>query len=694
MKTYFCYGYKLNQGKIERTTGLYMSTLLFLRIKAGALIEIKNQDYCYAYAFYSSEIPEEYIYSYRYQEEQQWTTWIEGESQEAYTDQNHEFSKAGYIRLSIMRKDGAELTATEIENASNLLRIDGIDEKYDINASEEYITREDVQKEIQKTIRTIQDKRNPKSLVFTLLSDTHYVVNGNWENTAAAIEAVNTAVQPDGVIHLGDLTDGMLSGALCKYYSDIVLKRIQNWRRPLYLTIGNHDTNYFHNNPERFTEQEQYDFYLKNRVAGQLSENQLWYHKDYAEQKLRILFLHSFDASEALRYGFPPEEIEWMDEKLDTVPEDYYVLIYSHDAPIARLDYWAKEIRNGELLLAHLERWHSEHGERIMAYIHGHTHADYIYEERLFPIISIGCSKCEYFTGMKPEGATAYYRDTDSVLQTLWDTIIINTEKQQIDIVRFGAGEDRSLLNGTTINKQFHTKIWAHRGASGYAPENTLEAFQMAIDLQADGVELDVQFTKDRQLVVLHDERIDRTSNGSGYVEDFTLEELKQLCFNRTHPEFENAKIPTLQEVLELLRPMSMTINIELKTGVRFYPGIEQAVIRLVEGMQMEGRVIYSSFNHESVMRVQRLRPDAKVGLLYCDGINNVVQYAKSCKVDAIHPSLNNMKYPMLVEQCREQGIKLHVWTVNAGVDMKQMAEMGVDAIITNYPDVARRENL
>ena len=142
------------------------------------------------------------------------------------------------------------------------------------------------------------------------------------------------------------------------------------------------------------------------------------------------------------------------------------------------------------------------------------------------------------------------------------------------------------------------TKVWAHRGASGYAPENTLEAFQKAIEQNADGIELDVQMTKDGELVVIHDETIDRVCEGSGWVKDFTYGKLCRFHFNKTHPEYEHAQIPTLEEVYALIKPTDLTINVEIKTGVVFYPEIEKRVLELTARMGMEERVLYSSFNH------------------------------------------------------------------------------------------------
>ena len=123
---------------------------------------------------------------------------------------------------------------------------------------------------------------------------------------------------------------------------------------------------------------------------------------------------------------------------------------------------------------------------------------------------------------------------------------------------------------------EMKTKVWAHRGASAYAPENTLEAFLLAAEQGADGVELDVQLTKDGEMVVVHDEEIDRVSDGSGFVKDYTLAELKILNFNKTHPEYQDVKIPTLREVYEALKPTGMTINVELKTGIFWYKDLEK----------------------------------------------------------------------------------------------------------------------
>lgn len=232
--------------------------------------------------------------------------------------------------------------------------------------------------------------------------------------------------------------------------------------------------------------------------------------------------------------------------------------------------------------------------------------------------------------------------------------------------------------------------VWAHRGASGYAPENTLAAFQKAVDLGADGVELDIQLTKDDQIVVIHDETIDRTSDGKGWVKDYTLEELRAFNYNRTKPEYKHADIPTMREVFELLKPTGLFINIEIKTGVVFYEKIEEKILALTKEMGMEDRVCYSSFNHYTVTRIHELKPDAEVGFLYADGPIDMPSYGVKHGVNALHPALYNLQYDGFVKECKEKGLKLNVWTVNERPYMEMCCQYGVDAIITNYPDIAK----
>ena len=232
------------------------------------------------------------------------------------------------------------------------------------------------------------------------------------------------------------------------------------------------------------------------------------------------------------------------------------------------------------------------------------------------------------------------------------------------------------------------TEIFAHRGASGYAPENTLEAFRLAMEQGADGMELDVHLTKDGEVVVIHDETLDRTSNGHGNVRDYTLEELKKFSFHNHMEKYQGVQIPTLKEVLNLVKNSCMKVNIELKTGIYWYEGIEEKTMDIVKTMGMEDRVIYSSFNHYSIQKVLEQNSDAETAYLFSDVPLNMEKYAKDTGVKGLHPAVYHLKMADFLETYLKSGLKVRVWTVNNKEDMKMFMDAGVDAVITNYPDI------
>lgn len=207
------------------------------------------------------------------------------------------------------------------------------------------------------------------------------------------------------------------------------------------------------------------------------------------------------------------------------------------------------------------------------------------------------------------------------------------------------------------------TEIFAHRGASGYAPENTLEAFRLAMEQGADGIELDVHLTKDGEVVVIHDETLDRTSDGQGKVRDYTLEELKKFSFHNHIEKYKGVQIPTLKEVLDLVENSSMKVNIELKTGIYWYEGIEEKTMEIVKNKKMEGRVIYSSFNHYSIQKILEQDIHAETAYLFSDVTLNMEKYAKETGVKGLHPAVYHLKMG------RFSGNLLKQWVKGACVD-------------------------
>jgi glycerophosphoryl diester phosphodiesterase len=230
--------------------------------------------------------------------------------------------------------------------------------------------------------------------------------------------------------------------------------------------------------------------------------------------------------------------------------------------------------------------------------------------------------------------------------------------------------------------------VFAHRGASGYAPENTLEAFRLAMEMGADGFELDVHVTKDGELVVIHDEAVNRTTNGKGLVKDMTLAELKELDACKSMEAYRGAKIPTLAEVYELVKDTNHIVNVEIKSDNYFYPEIEEKCLALAKEMGMEDRVIYSSFNHYTLLKLHELKPDAKLGMLFGDVLYQPWEYAKSLHVQYLHPRTISIFTPEFSTESHKAGYGINVWTVNDEDTMLECLKQGAN-IITNYPDVA-----
>ena len=230
--------------------------------------------------------------------------------------------------------------------------------------------------------------------------------------------------------------------------------------------------------------------------------------------------------------------------------------------------------------------------------------------------------------------------------------------------------------------------VLAHRGASGHAPENTLEAFRLAMEMGADGFELDVHVSKDGELIVIHDENVKRTTNGEGLIKDMTLAEIKALDACKGMEAYRGAQIPTLAEVYELVKDTNHIINVEIKTDNYFYPEIEEKCLALTKEMGMEDRVIYSSFNHYSLVKLHQLKPDAKLGMLFEDVLYQPWEYGKALHVQYLHPRKINIYTPDFAAESQKNGYGVNVWTVNDEETMLECLKQGAN-IITNYPDVA-----
>ena len=220
-----------------------------------------------------------------------------------------------------------------------------------------------------------------------------------------------------------------------------------------------------------------------------------------------------------------------------------------------------------------------------------------------------------------------------------------------------------------------------------YAPENTIEAFSLAVEQNSDAIELDVHMSSDNEIVVSHDGTLERCSNGTGEIKDYSVKTLKQFNFGKNMPKYGVCQIPTLREVYELIKPTGLFINVEIKGG---FGMIEPALAELAIEMDMVSRVIYSSFNHDSLKNMKKYEVNCKTGILYGDFIENVWDYCKNNGFDAIHCHFGLLKDNDTVSKCHENGILVHPWTVDNVEDLMYLYKIGVDAVITDVPDVAR----
>ncbi len=229
----------------------------------------------------------------------------------------------------------------------------------------------------------------------------------------------------------------------------------------------------------------------------------------------------------------------------------------------------------------------------------------------------------------------------------------------------------------------------AHRGASALAPENTMAAFERAIDLGADVVELDLHLTRDGELVVIHDDTLDRTTDGRGPVHERSLEELKRLDAGRWFGQaFVGQRIPTLSEVLDRFAK-KLPLALEVKAGSTFFPGIEERVVAALRQHSAIEQAAVASFDHFALRRLKEIEPTLRTAALLVGRPVPMSAIGGACAADAMALEAS-LVTKSEVEACRAAGLQLVVWVVNEPDQMRRFIGLGVDGIITDRPDLLR----
>lgn len=230
---------------------------------------------------------------------------------------------------------------------------------------------------------------------------------------------------------------------------------------------------------------------------------------------------------------------------------------------------------------------------------------------------------------------------------------------------------------------------FAHRGFKGKYPENTMLAFKKAVEIGADGIEFDVHLSKDGELVIIHDETLERTTDGKSLVCEKTLEDLKKLNASKLYTDCEIQRIPTLREYFEFAKDKEIITNIELKNSIIDYEGIEEKVYRLIEEFGLAEKIIISSFNHESLVRFKNIDPNIKCGVLESSRLYKPWEYVKNLGCEYYHP-MNFVVDDELVKKCKDYNIGLNIWFGQSEFDYSLYVKDGVTSLITDYPDRVR----
>lgn len=235
--------------------------------------------------------------------------------------------------------------------------------------------------------------------------------------------------------------------------------------------------------------------------------------------------------------------------------------------------------------------------------------------------------------------------------------------------------------------------IFAHRGSSAHAPENTFAAFELAVNQDCDGIELDVMLSGDMNLIVIHDSDVSRTTGFKGKVAELSVSILKQLdAGSYFDVEFKNEKIPLLEEILEQFGNRTL-LNIELKNYESIFDNLPDQVAKVVKNFNLQDSVLISSFNPIALVKFRRLLPQTPIGLLALprkSGWWSRSSFASTLlRYDALHPEIGDVTKP-LIDRSHTNSKRIHAYTANHPEDLARLFEMNVDGVFTDDPLMAR----
>ena len=375
----------------------------------------------YRLHFYGPDLQHDLIYTYAYDSESNYLEYHPERSDPQWKTGMTEILSDGYLRVEVLKNTSQKLNEL-------------VSMAFDGDPNSRYSRPVFFREEDGRLKERLEKIRDEEDTVLLIAADSHYGFSPVYTDQIADLQAAASIARPDLFIHLGDLTDGALSGEKTKRFARRILRDLKSMGVPFEMCIGNHDFNYFKGNPDVFSREECEQLYLDGKKEDRFV--------DLEDKHLRLIFLSSYDPKEKQRYGFYLKTAFRLWNMLRTTPKGYRILVFSHVPPLPEIHYWSQEIRNSSYILRVLEQRQAVHHD-ILAYIHGHNHADQVYRARSFPIVGIGSMKPEYFTDKKPYGSETAMRAIGNRTQELFDVAVI--KKDRIEFLRYGAGEDRTL---------------------------------------------------------------------------------------------------------------------------------------------------------------------------------------------------------------------------------------------------------
>ncbi|MBQ9827377.1 MAG: metallophosphoesterase [Lachnospiraceae bacterium] len=400
-----------------------------LSISAGTRISLKAPGFIFRVFAYKKELPPELIYTSTMPPEGCMMIYDPDASCLNWQDREFTVHCDSYIRLSARSSYGSVLDADlylddifEIVPGPSTEGPEGTGEGPSFMAEE-----------LEDTVSKVLKCRREKDFVFIMPADTHYAFGGTWKDTEACIRALAGRIGPDMIVHLGDITDGMMPESLdsmCVKRTDRGLKAAGI---PVRYCVGNHDLVSIYSDDIKGYAERKTDLITGGRGA--------YYYEDLPEKNIRCIYLSAYEPSEEDPYGFSVEEISWLERTLKEMPEGFKALVFTHVSPLLNMVQKSDRVRNASKVMEVLKASYKD--RNILGVFAGHSHVDSL-DNAGFPVIRTGCAKLEdHAAGSRPLHTGVFTRKAGTASQELLDIAVVHTDTADMDIIRFGKGEDR-----------------------------------------------------------------------------------------------------------------------------------------------------------------------------------------------------------------------------------------------------------